>query len=93
MKVTMKIEIDIDVHTDIQEEGISREIFVAHDYESSSTTIDTWEQIIESNIGYHIIPYDGSICPEDLKELKNKVKGLKRAAELFEKRIKQFEKN
>ena len=86
----MKISVDVDVFTDVEEEGITHEVYLQDDCEPSFASVNTWEEIIERNVGFYIIPYDGSICPEDLKILKKKVKGLKRAVKLFENRIKNF---
>lgn len=87
----MKAEIEVDMYVELEPEGLTRSLYLGDDCEPTFTATDSWEEIIERNIEYYLIPGSNEISSADLKGLKALVKGLKQAAKKFEKRIKEFE--
>ena len=77
----MKAEIEIDMYTDISAEGIQRTLYVG-DSDGAYEDVESWEEIVERNIGYHTIP-DNTISPMELIELDKTVAGLEYALALF----------
>ena len=83
----MKIEIDIDVYADISAEGIERSCYIGED---NFEDVESWEEIIERNIGYYIIPGSNTISPADIIELDKTVAGLEHAIALFRMKMGNF---
>lgn len=78
----MKTEIEIDMYADISAEGITRALYLGEACEPNFEGLETWEEIVERNIGYHTIP-DNTISPMELIELDKTVAGLEYALALF----------
>ena len=83
----MKIEIDIEVYADISAEGIERSCYIGED---NFEDVESWEEIIERNIGYYIIPGSNTISPADIIELDKTVAGLEHAIALFRTKMGNF---
>ena len=86
----MKIEIDIEVYADISAEGIERSLYIGDACEPNFEGLETWEEIVERNIGYYIIPGSNTISPADLIELDKTVAGLEHAIALFRLKMGNF---
>ena len=86
----MKAEIEIDVYTDISAEGIQRYLYIGDTCEPVFEDVESWEEIVERNIGYYIIPGSNTISPTDLIELDKTVAGLEHAIALFRMKMANF---
>ena len=86
----MKTEIEIDVYADISAEGIERSLYIGDACEPNFEGLETWEEIVERNIGYYIIPGSNTISPADLIELDKTVAGLEHAIALFRMKMGNF---
>tara|TARA_S200002703_G_scaffold5089_2_gene6081 strand:+ start:248 stop:529 length:282 start_codon:yes stop_codon:yes gene_type:complete len=86
----MKTEIEIDVYADISAEGIERSLYIGDACEPNFEGLETWEEIVERNIGYYIIPGSNTISPADLIELDKTVAGLEHAIALFRMKMENF---
>ena len=87
----MKAEIEVDMYIELEPEGVTRSLYLGDACEPTFTSTESWEEIIERNIEYYLIPGSNKIHDTDLKQLEALAKGLKQAAKKFEKRIKEFE--
>ena len=83
----MKTEIEVEVYADISAEGIERSCYIGED---NFEDVESWEEIIERNIGYYIIPGSNTISPADLIELDKTVAGLEHAIALFRTKMGNF---
>ena len=79
----MKTEIEIEVYADISAEGIERSLYIGDVCEPNFEHVESWEEIIERNIGYYIHPGSNTISSADLIELDKTVAGLEHAIALF----------
>ena len=87
----MKAEIEIEVYADISAEGIERSCYIGDDAcEPNFEHVESWEEIVERNIGYYIIPGSNTISPTDLIELDKTVAGLEHAIALFRMKMANF---
>ena len=86
----MKAEIEIDVYADISAEGIRRSLYISDACEPAFEDVESWEEIVERNIGYYIIPVSNTISPTDLIELDKTVAGLEHAIALFRMKMGNF---
>ena len=86
----MKAEIEVDMYVELQPEGFTRSLYIGDDCEPTFSVTDSWEEVIERNIEYYLIPGSNKIDDADLKQLEALVKGLKTCVKKFEKRIKEF---
>jgi hypothetical protein len=86
----MKAELEIDMYTDIEPEGIIRSLYIGEgSCEPTFQDVESWEEIIERTIGYYRIPNDDTIAPGDAEELEKIVAGLEHAIALFKEKIAQ----
>ena len=83
----MKTEIEVEVYADISAEGIEQSCYIGED---NFEDVESWEEIIERNIGYYIIPGSNTISPADLIELDKTVAGLEHAIALFRMKMGNF---
>tara|TARA_X000001382_G_scaffold7081_1_gene5449 strand:+ start:30 stop:302 length:273 start_codon:yes stop_codon:yes gene_type:complete len=83
----MKTEIEVEVYADISAEGIERSCYIGED---NFEDVESWEEIIERNIGYYIIPGSNTISPADIIELDKTVAGLEHAIALFRTKMGNF---
>ena len=86
----MKTEIEVEVYADISAEGIERSLYIGDACEPNFEGLETWEEIVERNIGYYIIPGSNTISPADLIELDKTVAGLEHAIALFRMKMGNF---
>tara|TARA_B100001142_G_C13762077_1_gene433635 strand:- start:200 stop:481 length:282 start_codon:yes stop_codon:yes gene_type:complete len=86
----MKAEIEIDVYAEISAEGIQRHLYIGDTCEPVFEDVESWEEIVERNIGYYIIPGSNTISPTDLIELDKTVAGLEHAIALFRMKMANF---
>ena len=86
----MKTEIEVEVYADISAEGIERSLYIGDACEPNFEGLETWEEIVERNIGYYIIPGSNTISPADLIELDKTVAGLEHAIALFRMKMENF---
>ena len=86
----MKAEIEIDVYAEISAEGIQRHLYIGDTCEPVFEDVESWEEIVERNIGYYIIPGSNTISPTDRIELDTIVAGLEHAIALFRTKMDTF---
>jgi len=86
----MKTEIEIEVYADISTEGIERSLYIGDACEPNFEHVESWEEIVERNIGYYIIPGSNTISPADFIELDKTVAGLEHAIALFRMKMGNF---
>ena len=86
----MKAEIEIDMYVDLEPEGIRRALYIGEGAcEPELEALDTWEEIIERNIGYYIRPITNKISPGEMEELEKIAAGLEHAIALFKAKIEE----
>jgi len=86
----MKAELEIDMYTDVEPDGIQRSLYIGEgSCEPLTFQLESWEEIVERTIGYYRIPNDDTIAPGDAEELEKIVAGLEHAIALFKEKIAQ----
>jgi len=85
----MKAELEIDVYADVEPEGITRALYLGTACEPNFEGVETWEEIVERNIGYHLVPGSNTIKPDDVEQLEKTIAGLEHAIALFKEKIEQ----
>ena len=85
----MKAELEIDVYADVAPEGIIRALYFGTACDANFERVETWEEIVEGNIGYHLVPGSNTIRPGDVKQLEKTIAGLEHAIKLFREKIEQ----
>ena len=85
----MKAEIEIDLYADVEPKGITRSLYLGQACEPNFEGIETWEEIVERNIGYHLVPGSNTIRPADVERLEKTIAGLEHAIALFKEKIAQ----
>jgi hypothetical protein len=86
----MKAELEIDMYTDVEPDGIQRSLYIGEgSCEPLTFQLESWEEIVERTIGYYRIPNDDTIAPGDAEELEKIAAGLEKAAALFREKIEQ----
>ena len=87
----MKTEIEIDMYADVEPEGIIRAIYLGEGAcEPAFEGVESWEEIVERNIGYYIRPGLETISSVDMEELQKRVAGLEHAIALFREKMEQY---
>ena len=86
----MKAEIEIDVYADISAEGIRRSLYISAACEPAFEDVESWEEIVERDIGYYIIPGSNTIRPADVEQLEKTIAGLEHAIALFRMKMANF---
>lgn len=87
----MKTEIEVDVYADLEPEGIIRAIYLGEGAcEPAFEGVESWEEIVERNIGYYIRPGSETISSVDMKQLEKTVAGLEHAIALFREKMEQY---
>jgi hypothetical protein len=87
----MKTEIEIDVCADVEVKGLSRSLYLGEGAcEPAFEDVESWEEIVERNIGYYICPGSETISSVDMKELEKTVAGLEHAIVLFKEKMEQY---
>ena len=87
----MKTEIEIDMYADLEPEGIIRALYLGEGAcEPTFEATESWEEIVERNIGYYIRPGCGTISAVDMKELEKRIAGLEHAIALFKEKMEQY---
>jgi len=85
----MKAELEIDMYADVEPEGITRALYLGTACEPNFEGVETWEEIVERNIGYHLVPGSNTIKPDDVEQLEKTIAGLEHAIALFKEKIEQ----
>lgn len=85
----MKAELEIDLYADVEPEGITRALYLGQSCEPNYESLDTWEEIVERNIGYYLVPGSNTIRPADVEQLEKTIAGLEHAIKLFREKIEQ----
>jgi hypothetical protein len=86
----MKTEIEIDMYADLKPEGIRRELYIGEGAcEPVFEDEESWEEIVERNIGYYIVPLTNKIRQDDMEELEKRVAGLEHAIALFKEKMEE----
>ena len=85
----MKAELEIDVYADVEPEGITRALYLGTACEPNFEGVESWEEIVERNIGYHLVPGSNTIKPEDVEQLEKTIAGMEHAIALFREKIEQ----
>ena len=83
----MKAELEIDVYADVEPEGIARALYLGEACEPNFEGVESWEEIVERNIGYHLVPGSNTILPADIEQLEKTIAGLEHAVNLFRDKI------
>ena len=87
----MKTEIEVDLYADVEPEGIMRGLYLGEgSCEPSFEGVESWEEIVERNIGYYIRPGLETISSVDMEELEKTVAGLEHAIALFGEKMEQY---
>lgn len=88
----MKHEIELDMYVDLEPEGIRRSLYVGVDAcEPELESIDSWEEIINRNIEYYILPKSNTISSDDIAQLKKIIAGMEKGLALFKERLKEYD--
>lgn len=85
----VKAELEIDLYADVKPEGIMRALYLGEACEPNFEGIESWEEIVERNIGYHLVPGSNTIRPADVEQLEKIIAGLEHAIALFREKIEQ----
>ena len=85
----MKAELEIDLYADVEPEGIIRALYLGTACEPNFEGVESWEEIVERNIGYYLVPGSNTIRPGDVEQLEKTIAGLEHAIALFRERIEQ----
>ena len=85
----MKAELEIDLYADVEPKGITRALYLGQACEPNFEGIETWEEIVERNIGYYLVPGSNTIRPADVEQLEKTIAGLEHAIALFKEKIAQ----
>lgn len=85
----MKAELEIDLYADVEPEGIVRSLFLGEACDPNFEGVESWEEIVERNIEYHLVPGSNTISSVDVEQLEKIVAGLEHAIALFRKKIEQ----
>ena len=87
----MKAEIEIDMYADLEPEGIRRALYIGEGAcEPELEALDTWEEIIERNIGSYIRPIFNTISPSEIEDLEKIAAGMEQAVVLFKEKIEEY---
>ena len=90
----MKTEIEIDVCADIEVEGISRSLYLGEGAcEPAFEDVESWEEIVERNIGYYVHPLTNKIRQADMEELQKRIAGLEHAIALFKEKMEEHKED
>jgi hypothetical protein len=57
----MKAELEIELYADVEPEGILRALYLGQACEPNFEGVETWEEIVERNIEYHLVPGSNTI--------------------------------
>ena len=85
----MKAELELDVCIEVEPEGINRLLFIGQACEPNYESFDSWEEIVERTIGYHLVPGSNTIRQADVEQLEKTIAGLEHAVALFREKIEQ----
>jgi hypothetical protein len=85
----MKAELEIDLYADVEPEGIIRALYLGTACEPNFEGVESWEEIVERNIGYYLLPGSNTIRPADVEQLEKTIAGLEHAIALFREKIEQ----
>ena len=87
----MKASIEVDMYADVTPEGIIRSVYIGEGAcEPAFESTESWVEIVERNIEYHIRPGLGTISSDEMKELEKIVAGLEHAIVLFKEKMEQY---
>ena len=87
----MKAQIEVDMYVDLEPQGIRRALYIGEGAcEPELEALDTWEEIIERNIGYYIRPIYKTISSYDMEGLEKIVAGMEQAVALFKEKIEEY---
>ena len=86
----MKAQIEVDMYVDLEPQGIRRALYIGEGAcEPELEDLDSWEEIIERNIGYHLRPVTNTISPGEMEELEKIAAGLEHALALFKAKMEE----
>jgi len=85
----MKAELEIDLYADVEPEGIIRALYLGQACEPNFEGVESWEEIVERNIRYYLVPGSNTIRPADVEQLEKTIAGLEHAIALFKEKITQ----
>lgn len=85
----MKAEIEIDMYADVEPEGLRRSLYIGDACEPAFEVTESWEEMVERNIGYYIRPGLKTISHVDMKELEERVAGMEHAIALFKEKMEE----
>ena len=87
----MKAQIEVDMYVDLEPQGIRRALYIGEGAcEPELEDLDSWEEIIERNIGYYIRPVENKISQGDMEDLEKIVAGMELAVALFKEKLEEY---
>ena len=87
----MKAQIEVDMYIDLEPQGIRRALYIGEGAcEPELEDLDSWEEIIERNIGYYIRPVENKISQGDMEDLEKIVAGMEQAVALFKEKLEEY---
>ena len=86
----MKTEIELDLYADVEPEGIVRSVYFGEACEPALESRESWQEIVERNVGYYIRPNEGTISSADLKQLEKTVAGMENAVALLRAKMQEL---
>jgi hypothetical protein len=87
----MKAQIEVDMYVDLEPQGIRRALYIGEGAcEPELEDLDSWEEIIERNIGYYIRPVENKISQGDMEDLEKIVAGMEQAVALFKEKLEEY---
>jgi len=86
-----KINVYVDVDVDVEPEGLTRSLYIGESAcEPEFTALETWEELVERNLGYYIVPRSNKIRSHDAEQLNQIIVGMEGAIALFKKRLEEM---
>ena len=81
--------IEIDVCADIEVDGICRALYLGEG-EPAFEEVESWEEMVERNVGYYVNPITNKIWQADMEELQKRIAGLEHAIALFKEKMEEY---
>lgn len=86
----MQVKLDVDVYADLEPTGIYRSLYIGDNCEPCFHHVDTWEEVVERQIAYHVVPGVNTIRNADADDLLQIAAGLEKAASLLKNRVEEM---
>ena len=86
----MKAELEIDMYIDIGSKGVNYGLYFGDACMPAYESEQSWEEIVDRTVGYHVVPLSETIGTRDLKELEKLADRLDDIAILIRKKIEKY---